>query len=259
MPNNYWTKENVLRNSLKYDNKIKWRENDNSAYVTARNNGWLDECCKHMIQNKPKGYWTKEICINSALKYNTPSDWEKGDNSACTTAKFNGWYKECTVHMTRKTNQFPRGYWTKEKCIESALKYNTHKEWIKNDNAALCASKLHGWHNECISHMKKLKNDDNYWTKEKCLEDALKYNKPSEWAKNNQYSYNKAKKNGWFKECLAHMIHNKEPKYTYEKCLNSALNYSLLYDWRMNDRVVYNAAWKNGWLEKIKNLHFNKK
>ena len=44
-----------------------------------------------------------------------------------------------------------------------------------------------------------------YWTKERCDEDALKYNSRSEWNKNNSSAYSAAHKNGWLDECCKHM------------------------------------------------------
>jgi hypothetical protein len=46
----------------------------------------------------------------------------------------------------------------------------------------------------------------NYWTKEKCIEDARKYKKRSEWMRKSHGAYRSAKKNGCFEECCAHMI-----------------------------------------------------
>lgn len=61
------------------------------------------------------------------------------------------------------------------------------------------------WLNDCTSHMTKFKNDSNFLTKERCMKDAKNYKKIIEWYKNNQYSCNLAKKNGWLDECTAHM------------------------------------------------------
>ena len=248
---NFWTKDKCIENALKYSTKTDWRNNNGSAYVIAKNNGWIDDCTKHMQQGrKPNGYWTKDKCLESALKYNTIKEWSEKDSSAYTTAKKYNYIADCTKHMNKLKVQVPRGYWTKDKCLESALKYNTIKEWKKNDNAALQAAKSNDWYGECIKHMTKLKRESNSWTKETIIEFVKKYKTPTEWRKDNQYSYNISRKNGWYDECIKHMTTINEPKWTYEKCLNSALKYSLLYNWRMGERAAYNAATRNGWVEK---------
>jgi hypothetical protein len=48
--------------------------------------------------------------------------------------------------------------------------------------------------------MTQINNPNGYWTKEKCIEEAKKYNTIKEWKTNNQTSYNKAIKNNWLEE-----------------------------------------------------------
>jgi len=45
----------------------------------------------------------------------------------------------------------------------------------------------------------------NYWTKERCREEALKHNGRREWYKNSSSSYFVARKNGWLDELSQHM------------------------------------------------------
>ena len=47
----------------------------------------------------------------------------------------------------------PRGYWTKDKCHEEALKYNTLTEFENNDIGAFSAAKRNRWLSEVCAHM----------------------------------------------------------------------------------------------------------
>jgi isopentenyldiphosphate isomerase len=47
-PKNYWTKENVLNEALKYTSKKDFHKNSKAAYVAASKNDWLNSVCKHM-------------------------------------------------------------------------------------------------------------------------------------------------------------------------------------------------------------------
>ena len=94
--------------------------------------------------------------------------------------------------------------WTKEKCTDIAKKYNSKIEFSKNDLNAYNASRRNGWLEEICSHMKPLKLK-NYWTKEKCAEEALKYNTKSEFEKNSPSAYVNAGKFGWRDEICSHM------------------------------------------------------
>jgi hypothetical protein len=56
----------------------------------------------------------------------------------------------------------PNGYWTKEKCLESALQYKTLKDWKNGDYAAYQASYVNGWQDECTLHMEKSRKTNKH-------------------------------------------------------------------------------------------------
>ena len=156
-PNGYWTKEKCKEDALKYNGRTEWIKSSRSAYVPAMRNGWIDECCGHMLPpQKPKGYWTKEKCKEDALKYNSKIKWVTNSSSAYGFASRNGWFDECCGHMLPP--QKPNGYWTKEKCKEDALKYNTKTEWGKSSGGAYNSVCKNGWIDECCGHMKIVGN-----------------------------------------------------------------------------------------------------
>jgi hypothetical protein len=102
-PMGFWhIKENVLAEALKYKSKVEWQEKSNGSMKAARQFGWLDECCAHMEPVVKVFYWNKERCIEEAKKYNKITEWRKGNKSSVKSAIRNGWYNECTAHMTQK-------------------------------------------------------------------------------------------------------------------------------------------------------------
>ena len=60
--------------------------------------------------------------------------------------------------------------------------------------------------------MIEIHKPNGYWTKEKCMEDALSYKTRFEWRKKSYSSYTIAGKNGWKEECCKHMIKLKNAK-----------------------------------------------
>ena len=66
----------------------------------------------------------------------------------------------------------PHGYWTKERCQEEALRYNTKSEFIRESVGAYTSSLKKGWLEEVCAHMIKLHKPDGYWTKDICSEEA---------------------------------------------------------------------------------------
>lgn len=201
-PSGYWTKEKCRENALTYSKKGVWMRKSSRSYAVARENGWIEEFSRHMETiHKPHGYWALERCKEDALIYKTRKEWMKNSNGYAMAQK-NGWLEECTLHMKRTSK--PNKYWTKERCIEDAQKYTIKFHWKKSRGAYASAEK-NGWSEECTAHMEKGKKPNNYWTKERCIEDAQKYSSMSEWTKKNSSAINSARKNGWLDECIKHM------------------------------------------------------
>ena len=203
-PYGYWTKERCLEEALKYTTKAEWSKNGNGSHTTAIRNSWYNECTTHMVElQKPKGYWTLERCMEEALKYKTKSEWAKNSSSTYYSAKKNGSYNECTKHMVKL--QKPKGYWTLETCLEEALKYETSNEWKEKNGASYQGAVYGKFLDKCTLHMGYKRLQAGYWNKERCLEEAKKYNGRFEWQKFSNSSYGSARKNGWLNECAAHM------------------------------------------------------
>ncbi len=245
----YWTKERCVEEANKYNTRVEWSEKSSGSHSKAYKNGWVDECCSHMERYNKPSYWTKERCVEEALKYKSKTEWYKSNKSSYVAAKKNSWYEECCTHMVeiKKID----GYWTKERCIEESKKYNVSSEWIKNSGTSYVIARTNGWLEECYIHIKKVIKSNGYWTKERCIEEAKKYETKTQWRRGNGSSYVAAKKNGWLKECHVHMIESKKPKgyWTLERCKEEALKYNTRSEWIKNSGTSYVTARTNGWLE----------
>jgi len=152
----YWTKERCHEKSLKYESRRKFEYGSQSAYNSARKNGWLDEICSHMKELKHKnGYWTKERCHNESLKYNHRNKFQINSLSAYDSARKNGWLDEICSHMKEIIK--PRNYWTKEKCHTKALNFNTKSSFREKYSGAYNSARRNGWLDEICLHMNKQK------------------------------------------------------------------------------------------------------
>ena len=100
-----------------------------------------------------------------------------------------------------------KGYWTKERCKEIALKHNTKKDFKKYNSYVYEISLKNKWLNEICSHMKEnIKKPKGYWDKEKCHKEALKYMNKTDFKKFSYGAYKFAYKNKWLNEICSHMI-----------------------------------------------------
>lgn len=149
-----WTKEKCLEEALKCNSRTDFYKKNNSAYNSAKNNGWMDEICSHMlsVSKLHKGYWTREACLKELLKYTSMKDLRKNSPGAYGAMFVNKWFQELCSNIKSKK---PNGYWTKERCLEEALKYKTKKEFNKLSKSAYIKSWKEGWIKEICSHMTK--------------------------------------------------------------------------------------------------------
>jgi hypothetical protein len=249
-PAGYWTKENCLKEALKYKTRQEWAKTNVTSYVRAKKHNWLNECIVHMIETrKLPGYWNKENCLKEAFKYQTYGEWQKNNSSSYNSAKKNGWYEECTAHMVKKPKT--KILLTFELCMVDALKYQTKKEWLINSGFAYNWAKRNKVYTKCTAHMIDLHTPSDYWTKERCMEEGVKYKNKTKWYKNNNGSYKSAKKNGWLDECTVHMGYMVKPNgyWTLERCQEEALKYQTKSEWSKSKGSSYAVALKNNWYE----------
>jgi predicted GIY-YIG superfamily endonuclease len=87
-----WTKDKCKEIAIMCESRMDFKKLNKSAYQISANNKWLDEICSHMIpKSKPKGYWTKERCKESATNYKNKVDFRKSEPSPYTISSRNEW------------------------------------------------------------------------------------------------------------------------------------------------------------------------
>ncbi len=255
-PSGYWDiKENVLNDAKKHNTKSKWGTGKNAnlaAYNSAKKNGWFEEATAHMVEIcKPVGYWTLELCMESALKYITVAEWHKKEGGAYAAAKKNGWFEECSKHMLYLTQH--KGHWNiKKNVLDEAKKYNSRSEFSKKSSGAYNSSITNGWHKESTAHMKEFIRPSGYWTKETVLAEAKKYKTNTEWVKKSRKSHIAAQRNDWLDECRQHMDDSiKLPGYwnIKENVLAEAKKYQSRTEWLKTKNGSTKAANRHGWYE----------
>jgi predicted GIY-YIG superfamily endonuclease len=90
--NNIWSFESVKEVALKHKKRNDFSKNERGAYGVACENKWLDTICGHMTEgNKPKNYWTYELCNIEALKCKTRTEFRLSSRMAYEASLNNGW------------------------------------------------------------------------------------------------------------------------------------------------------------------------
>jgi hypothetical protein len=187
-----WTKEKCHEVALKCKNRTEFNEIYGGAYEVARINGWLDEVTSHIPPTKK---WNKENCIKIALSCKTRQKFIKKYNHAYQVARINGWLDELYSQMTMVKGT--KGYWTKEKCHQIALKYTTRFDLKKHDRDCYNYIIKNNLSEELFSRFIETKKPRGYWNNfERCKEAASHYNSISEFCRNSS-AYYFSWKNNW--------------------------------------------------------------
>lgn len=241
---NYWTFDNILKEAIKHTYRIDFIKASYQAYNKARVNGWLDMVCSHMkYKTNPKNYWSYENCKIEALKYNKLIDFEKTCQVAYKKALENKWLDSICIHMI--TNKKPKGYWTKEKCKEEALKYTTFKDFREYSSSAYSTAKRLKILNKICLHMNcKERKPINYWNYDLCKNEALKYNNKKDFYTNSLSAYKASVKNKWINDVCSHM---KNSTISIEDCIEKAKNYTEIKNFRKDNNLMYITICKNKW------------
>lgn len=83
-PKGYWkNRENIMNEARKYSSKEEFQEKNLTAFLAAYKYAYVDEM-DWLVKQKQhkKGYWTYEHIEMEALKYNTKTDFFKGNQTA---------------------------------------------------------------------------------------------------------------------------------------------------------------------------------
>lgn len=162
-------------------------------------------------------------------------------------------------------NQKPRGWWTKERCAEEALNFETLKDFQKNSGSAYQAAHRNKWLEEICSHMERavgrVRKPKNFWTKARCSEEALKFKTLKDFREGSNGAYNAAYRNKWLDEICSHMEPSIHPKgyWTKPRVIELAQQCKSRDDFRKKGLGAIAAARKAGWLDEINEMVFGVK
>jgi hypothetical protein len=132
-----------------------------NACRASRILGCYKECTAHMDEKqKPKGYWTLDLCQIEALKYKSRHEFEKKGLAPYLAARRKGWLDQICSHMV--SNRKKNGHWNDEMNVFlEALEYDSRIEFCRNSPGAHDAAKRLKIFNKVCSHMRRIGNRKN--------------------------------------------------------------------------------------------------
>ncbi len=96
----------------KFDYRIEFQENNQSAYQRAWERGILDDVCAHMISFKrPQDYWNRQRVIRAVLLCDNMVEFRERFAGATNYASVNGFSGEIQRHYTIKRERDNYAEW----------------------------------------------------------------------------------------------------------------------------------------------------
>ena len=251
MKKSRWDKGACLKEARKFESRTEWARKSGSSYNVAAENGWIDDCCKHMTPKiKPEGFWTLENCRTEAKKFSSRSEWAKKSGSSYNTSLAAGWLDECCVHMVAKYK--PSGFWTKKQCKIEARKYSSSSDWQKANAASYAIAIENKWYKECSAHFIPKKKPNGFWNKKRCLLEAKKYETKADFSKGSTGAYHAALEKGWIDDICSHMAGERHHfGYTIEELKTEAVKFKTKKEFREAAEKMYLWATRRGLIDEI--------
>jgi len=249
-PKGYWTLEKLKDTAAQYSSRITFQKGNSAAYKACQVAGLLDICCSHMeYLQRPNGYWNLEKLEKIATQYPSRSAFMKESSAAYTACQKMGVLDIVCKNMKRLRK--PKGYWTLPILKEEASKYNSRKEFRKNNLAAYTACKRRGLLDICCSHMERLHKPNGYWILPRLIEEASKYSSRKEFQKGSCSAYSVARREGILDTICSHMERLQRPKryWTLSRLIEEAGKYSSRKEFARGSASAYSTAWTKGVLD----------
>lgn len=137
--------------------------------------------------------------------------------------------------------------WTFDEVVAIARRFNSPSEWEIGHRDSYQSAQANGWLNKCQAQA-GMTVKIREWTAQACKADATQYESPQVWRQHSPGAYAKARKEGWYHECIQHMTGG-YTRWTLESIIEDAKRYAKTSDWR--ETKSYRAAERRGIIEDV--------
>lgn len=156
-----------------------------------------------------------------------------------------------------------RGYWNFKNILKIATKFSSLKEFRNNEPSVYTtACRIKIINKICLSaNLSRQKKRPKYWTYERILKIAQKYNLFIDFRESEKSAYNAICDMGSIKKLteeaglIKNITRNRIPinysYFTFQECYDLALSCSTKKEFLDKYKCAYQKAWRSGWLQKI--------
>lgn len=198
-PQGYWqNEENAIEAAKKYKTRTAFKRGCSAGYNYINDNNLWHKVPWLALNGMPRGYWQiKENVFAESRKYHSRQELKKGCPSAYSSSVKHKWLDEMTWLEPQGK---PRNYWNvKENIMREGRLFNSRVAFRWGSATAYHSAVIHGWIDE-MTWLKRPKNYNQKWTKEKVFEVARGFRRRGELKKVYHTAYQVARRNQWFDE-----------------------------------------------------------
>ncbi len=241
-----YTKTECINVAFRYIYRSEFKQNASGHYHRAREQGWLDEVCRHMV-SKRKNYTLLEL-VRIAEKYLYYADFIANEPSYTHIAKENNWLTTVTLGLVRQSTASPDeimslGY---DDVVHYARHCQTEQEFNEKFPIHQERARGQGWLEDCYQHIRVT----HPITKPTCRSIALCYKDRSSLKHYAPSIYNRIYAQKWKNDCLSHMEKGSRGR-SYIDCQKEAQKYTTRKAFSQHSSTHYKRAAKKGWLDDI--------
>lgn len=249
-----WTKEIIIKKSLKYNTLQEFQKKERVAYNHACKFKMIDTPeLSHLIKRASVIKWNNETITKEAKKYTYRRQFKDNSESAYNAARrLNILDKVCEHMEWRGALEI-----TKEMVLNEAKKYNRRTDFSQNAEPFYRRACQGKYLDEACAHMmspsESFKFGNTKWTPEALAKEALKYKSRSEFGQKSSGAYDAALNLKIMDKICSHMI-PKESKWTYEKCKKEVKKYKSLKEFSLKEEGCLKKIYEEKWIKLIKPL-----
>lgn len=141
-------------------------------------------------------------------------------------------------------------FWTPERCLNEASKYDTKIAWKRASEASYKAALDQKIIDMCSAHMRQPpKGFPRKYTLEQCISIAESFSSREAWKRGHTASYKCAEGAGWYHECVKNIPKTASNWNTIEKCQQHAKKFKTKNEWRRCCNKSYVYAHKKKWID----------
>ncbi len=241
-----YTKDECYSIAKQCDNYFQMQLNDISAYITARENGWI-KTYDWFTEVKTTMKYDFESIENEVIKYSgrMKKDFKNESPRIYKATIDRKWMFLFESYFVPSYSE--KGYWNN--------KQSAYKETLQYEPKKLTENNKINKEME-FTEQSNLRHPNNYWTRDKVEAEAKLYKTLKEFHDHSGSAYAAAARGGYLDK-LADKYNlvrsDKMPAgyWTFEKCKEEAKKYKSRNDFCIGSSGAYDAASRNGWLDML--------